>query len=63
MHSDESPPQRFVYEFLERLIESVPQLLDASSDIVVEREGRPHASKHRQLDASMSTDYETSRDG
>jgi hypothetical protein len=36
MHSDESPPQCFVHQFLERLVESPPQLLDPSRDIVVE---------------------------
>jgi hypothetical protein len=36
MHSDESPPQGFVHQFLERLVESPPQLLDPSRDIVVE---------------------------
>jgi hypothetical protein len=37
MHTDESPPQCFVYEFLQGLVESVPQLLDPSSHIVIER--------------------------
>jgi len=37
MHSDESPSQRFVHQFLERLVESMPQVLDSGSYIVVER--------------------------
>jgi len=55
MHPDEPAPQRLVHQFLERLLERVPQVLDSGGHIVVKRKGGSHTSRQNHCDVAMPT--------